>query len=154
MRQQGAIESFKSEILALKGRLQSANARADTAEMQISADFESGSDGGPYGPTPSKMRRRIKGGRFGRSTAYRSMRLGLGVRGAPAGSLREKVGSTIDAFDSWMLDTGDVLKNEPLARAAFAAYLAILHVWCFALVAFHTIQSEHADLGELTKPHH
>ncbi|GKZ01054.1 hypothetical protein MPSEU_001057100 [Mayamaea pseudoterrestris] len=149
MRQQGTVDSYKAENLALKGRLQAANARADAAEIQMSSEMESANEG-PYGPTPSKNRRRVKGGRYGRGFSSRSMRATLGMRAAPVGSIQEQIGGTVDAFDKWLLDTGEILRSEPVARVAFTAYIAVLHVWCFALVAFHTVQSEHADIGVLT----
>jgi hypothetical protein len=149
IRQQGLYESTRSEVLALKGRLQAATARADAAELQLVSELEHGNEG-PYGPTPSKLRRRVKGGnRYGRGYVGRTMRAALGWRIAHPGSWQEQVARTVDAFDSWLLDTGDVLKSEPLARVAFVGYLTLLHIWCLALVSFHAIQSEHADLGSL-----
>jgi predicted nucleic acid-binding Zn-ribbon protein len=156
MRQQGAVESSKSEVLALKGRLQATNSRADAAEVALASATASSYDieGGGSG---SKSRRRIKGGvralGGGPSRpshlAPRSVRAALGLR-VVSGSAMEQVALTIDAIDNWMVDTGAILKTEPLARFAFAVYLAILHCWCFALVFFHAVESEHGDISSLT----
>lgn len=154
MRQQGVAEAAKSEILALKGRLQTANERAEAAEQASAAglDIEGGYSG-------SKTRRRIKGGRYrgqGRlgHLSTRSVRAALGLR-VVSGSAMEQVALTIDAVDNWMMETGTILRHEPLARIGLAAYMLILHLWCFGLVFFHTVESEHGDLRSLTQhtPH-
>ena len=49
-----------------------------------------------------------------------------------------------------MLETGLILKQEPMARLGLLAYALLLHFWCFALVCFHTVESEHGDLDALT----
>ena len=62
---------------------------------------------------------------------------------------------TLDALDSWMLETGSFFRHEPLARLAFMLYLIILHLWSFALVMFHMAEEPHADFGSLdTNPRH
>ena len=158
IKQQKIVESSKAEALALKGRLQAASARADSAELALastpsapsSLDIEVGD-----GYTGSKTRRRVKGGlramgtgRMGRVTT-RSVRSALGLT-ATSGSVMEQIAQTVDAADKWMIDTGTIMRHEPLARVGFAIYLIILHLWCFALVAFHTVQSEHGDLSQFT----
>jgi DNA repair exonuclease SbcCD ATPase subunit len=158
IRLQGIAESSKAEVLALKGRLHAANARADSAEVALASastssyDVEGGGDA-----SASKTRRRIKGGLRAlggglarpNHLAPRSIRAALGIR-AVHGSALEQVALTVDALDNWMMDTGSILKAEPLARVALAVYLTILHCWCFALVFFHAVESEHGDLGALT----
>jgi chemotaxis protein histidine kinase CheA len=159
LRLRGIAEASKSEVLALKGRLQAANSRADAAEVALASATTSAYDvEGGGGGSGSKSRRRVKGGlrAFGGGglsrpshLAPRSVRAALGLR-VVSGSTMEQVALTVDAIDNWMMDTGSILKAEPLARVAFAAYLAILHCWCFALVFFHAVESEHGDLGVLT----
>lgn len=152
VRQSNLLESSKSEVLALKGRLQAALNRAETAEQEAQAtaghnggnDLERGvwsSSGGAASSRPLNARRRKRGGR--------TMRTALGIR-ASGSPLTRQVVQTVDALDLWMLETGLVLKQEPLARLGLLAYAVILHMWCFGLVMFHTVESEHGDLGSLT----
>jgi chromosome segregation ATPase len=151
IRQQGSAEATKSEILALKGRLQAASARAEAAEQTDEKAYEM--EGGGVTYTASKqLRRRVKSGR-GKSNQLqtRSVRSALGMR-LNEGSGMEQIALTIDALDAWMLDTGSIMRHEPLARVGFALYLALLHLWCFVLVFFHAVASEHGDLGSLTVP--
>lgn len=157
MRQQALSESSKSEILALRGRLQSATARANAAENALASagsphteDQLYEIEGGNVTYDGSKTRRRIKT-RRGRITATsgKSIRSAFGIRNVP-GTRMDQIAMTIDAFDSWMMETGNILKQEPFVRAGFAVYLILLHFWCFFLVASHTIEAEHGDLGTLT----
>lgn len=158
VRQQGLAEHSKSEVLALKGRLQTATTRAEIAEAELqqqntaSDDVESGMS---YMGSASKIRRRVKGGRsyFGPSgrrqkrmdhLPSRSIRASLGLR---ALNSNRQVAATIDAIDSWMLDTSNIIRHEPLARIGFAIYLVVVHLWCFGLVFFHAVQSE--EYGDL-----
>jgi hypothetical protein len=150
IRQQGSTEVAKSEILALKGRLQAASARVEAAEKSDEKAYEM--EGGGVTYTASKLRRRVKSGR-GRSNQLqtRSVRSALGMS-LNEGNGMGQVALTVDAVDSWMLDTGSVMRSEPLARLGFALYLTVLHLWCFILVFFHAIESEHGDLGSLAAP--
>jgi hypothetical protein len=91
------------------------------------------------------MRRRVKGRggvAAGGRVTIRSIRTALNMG---PGSSMEDLGKTIEALDSWMIDTGTILRHEPLARLAFFLYFAILHLWCFCLVAFHV--SEPSSVG-------
>jgi len=151
MRQQGLAESSKSEVLALKGRLQVAIQRAEAAEQQstAAAEIEMGT---PYSNAKSTTRRRrIKGGsskaRFS-SLPSHSIRGAVGLNAG--NSTLSQIGATIDAVDTWMLETGSILRHEPLARLGFFLYMTVVHLWCFGLVFFHTVESEHGDLGQLT----
>ena len=149
LRQQGNADTHKSEILTLKGRLQAANARAEEAEKTVfqapasTAGSAYESEGG-YS-SGYKTRRRVKGGGRGRSgVTIRSIRTALNMG---PGSGMEALGKTVEALDLWMIDTGHILRHEPLARLAFFVYFSILHLWCFCLVVFHTSSYEtpHAD---------
>jgi len=166
LRQQGVAENSKSEILALKGRLQAAVARAEEAEkaqftysqstMGSSSalsrglyQMEAGGDGGKSAQAFTS-RRRVKGRAGGVRSIRSALRLGPGR--SPG---MEQVAMTIDAVDSWMVDTGSFMKNEPLARLGFLLYLLTLHVWSFALVVFHTTEVEHGDFGSMdSNPRH
>ena len=77
------------------------------------------------------------------------MRSALGIR-ASSSPLTMQIVQTVDALDLWILETGLILKQEPLARLGLLAYAIILHLWCFGLVVFHTVQAEHGDLDALT----
>ena len=151
LRQQGMSDVHKSEILALKGRLQAANARAEEAEKTAFQSPTSAggsayeSEGGVSSGYASgyKTRRRVKGRGRG-SVTIRSIRTALNMG---PGSSMEGLGKTVEALDLWMIDTGTILRHEPLARLAFFVYFSVLHLWCFCLVAFHTSSYEtpHAD---------
>lgn len=151
----GFSDSSKAEVLALKGRLQSAIERAEMAENTLASQSSSTSracDMGEasYSNARTAHRRRVRGGRgrFGHLST-RSMFSALGLHAAP-GSIGEQISTTIDAVDNWMLETGSILRHEPLARLGFAIYFLMVHLWCMGLVFFHAVQSEHADLGSLT----
>ena len=159
LRLQERIEGSKAEILALKGRLQSAIARAETAEKSL-ATVQSPTptttarlyelEGGTIGISNPGLRRRVKGGTGRRGTAVRSIRSALNM-----GSGSGQVAVTIDAIDSWMVETGSFLRHEPLARLGFLLYLMTLHLWSFALVVFHTSEVPHADFGSMdNNPRH
>ena len=59
------------------------------------------------------------------------------------GSALEQVSQTVDQLDTWVLETGDIMRNQPMARLGLAFYMMLVHLWCFGLVFFHTIESEH-----------
>jgi len=165
LRQQVLVKNTKSENLALKGRLQDANARAEDAEkaqfnyknkqMRSRAyDVESGVTSNATGAFST--RRRVKGGS---SRSVRSIRSALPCFGpgrvSNDGPVLEQVALTIDAIDSWMVDTGSFMRHEPYARLGLLLYLIILHLWSFALVAFHTTEVEHGDFGSMdSNPRH
>ena len=67
----------------------------------------------------------------------------------------EQLAITIDAIDSWMVDTGSFMRHEPFARLGLLLYLMVLHLWSFALVVFHTTEVEHGDFGSMdSSPRH
>ena len=43
----------------------------------------------------------------------------------------EQLAVTIDAIDSWMVETGAFMRHEPLAHLGFFLYLTILHLLSF-----------------------
>ena len=160
-KQQRNFENSKHEILALKGRVSAEQARAENAETALNVsqsnsffvDVDSGS-GMAYGG--AKLRRRVKGGRgdqFHTTNRARSIRSSLDLGPGRVSENMETVAVTIDAVDSFVLDTGTVLRQEPLARMFFLFYLCILHLWTFCLVIFHAHSYEqvHGDLGNLSE---
>lgn len=166
VKQQGLVKVAKSEILALKGRLQAANVRADEAEQarfatttrsRTSYDVEGGdntSSNSNNHRTTFSVRRRIKGGT---NRGIRSIRSALPClvsrnSGNPA---MDQIGLTIDAIDSWMVDTGSFMRHEPFARLGLLLYLMTLHLWSFALVVFHNTEVVHGDFGSMdSNPRH
>eukprot|EP00751_Fragilariopsis_kerguelensis_P024385 CAMPEP_0170874790 /NCGR_PEP_ID=MMETSP0734-20130129/28446_1 /TAXON_ID=186038 /ORGANISM="Fragilariopsis kerguelensis, Strain L26-C5" /LENGTH=989 /DNA_ID=CAMNT_0011255983 /DNA_START=1100 /DNA_END=4069 /DNA_ORIENTATION=- len=160
LRHQGHGENAKSEILALKGRLRAANTRVEETEKAQYAssaprayEVENG-DSTRASDSANKMtfstRKRIKGG----SRGARSIRSVLPCFGSGRSNTGE-VALTIDAIDSWMIDTGSFMRHEPFARLGLSLYFIILHLWSFALVVFHTTEVEHGDFGSMdSNPRH
>ena len=165
LRMQSRTEASKSEILALKGRLQSATARAEAAEksasLQMSApssthqmyEMEGGISVGNH-----TMRRRVKGGvgrNRGGTSSVRSIRSALNIGPGRSSPALQQVLTTVDAIDSWMVETGSFMRHEPLARLGFLMYLMTLHLWTFALVVFHETEVPHGDFGSMgNSPRH
>lgn len=157
MKQQNADQCSKQEILALKNRLLSASARAESAENALVTATSNQNafevEGGmAYGG--ASMRRRVKGGRTRGATAVRSIRSSLGMNPGHVSDGMEQVAITIDAIDSFLIETGSFMKREPLARLGLVLYLSILHLWSFCLVVFHasTYEDVHGDFGSMTDP--
>jgi hypothetical protein len=163
LRHQNMAENFKSELLALKGRLQAASSRAEQAEQSLQAaqslrSNNTVSNNRLYemegGGVAGGIRRRTKGGTSrGRNRTIRAaLQMSPGRTNHP---IMEQVAMTLDALDNWMVDTGAFLRHEPLARLAFMLYLLTLHLWSFALVAFHTTEQPHGDFGSMdNNPRH
>jgi chromosome segregation ATPase len=168
LRQQDRVDACKTEILALKGRLEAASTRAEDAEKALYAaepmsDLSSPPastgriyemEGGGMGYSNPGVRRRVKGGSTrprgaGSSSSASSIRSALRMTSGQTSPGMEQVAMTLDALDGWMVDTGSFLRREPLARLGFLLYLLILHLWSFALVIFHTTEQPHADFGSL-----
>jgi len=169
LRNQDVVESSKTEILALKGRLHSATTRAEEAENALYSSTNTTSTGGGLADIESgsskrsqqfSMRRRVKGGLRGgggmRPGSVRSIRSALQLGpGRGLNPAMEQIAQTIDSIDSWMIDTGTVLRYEPLARLGLFLYLVTLHLWSFALVVFHTTEVPHGDFGSMdSNPQH
>ncbi|KAL3944334.1 MAG: hypothetical protein SGBAC_001581 [Bacillariaceae sp.] len=160
MRHQRMAESSKSEILALKGRLQSATSRAEAAERslltaQSTPEYPARRNFDIENSGFSSSRRRIKGARRRPVSVGRTILASLNLEHGALSNTMEQVVSTIDALDKWMVETGGLLRNEPLARLGFLAYLLTLHLWTFGLVIFHTVETPHGDFGTMdTNPRH
>ena len=161
MRHQRSAEVSKTEILALKGRLKACQSRAEEAEAAlVTAQSPSlAVSHSPYdiegGTSQSHLRRRVKGGRRARggSVSIRAaLQLGPGRSQSP---FLDQVAQTLDAIDTWMVDTGAFMKHEPFARLGFLLYLLILHTWTFAMVVFHETEVPHGDFGSMgNNPRH
>jgi len=160
IRLQEKNDRSKSEVLAMKNRLQAANARAESAEQALAAVppattsqiYQAEAGGSSYG---TGMRRRIKGGRGRNNPAsVRSIRSALNMQPGRVGEGTEQIAATIDAVDSFLVETGSFMRHEPLARLAFLMYLVVLHLWAFCLVLFHahSFEKEHGDFGSLSVP--
>jgi hypothetical protein len=122
--------------VALYNRLQAAEAMSSATDTSAALE-----EGGTF--RARQNLRRIK-----KST---SMRSALGCGSTVRGTVMDQLAKTVDGLDQWLAETGTILKREPLARAAFIVYIVILHLWCFALVSFHAVESEHGDLATLTQ---
>lgn len=166
LRQRTLAKNAKSEILTLKGRLQASIARAEEAEkirynsnnvLNVRSRVNDIEQSGNNNNSTFSSRRRIKGGS---SRGMRSIRSALPCftsGGSPADSSAGmgQVAITIDAIDSWMVDTGSFMRHEPFARLGLLLYLMVLHLWSFALVVFHTTEVEHGDFGSMdSNPRH
>jgi hypothetical protein len=171
IRQQNIVETQKTEILALKGRLQVALNRAENAENQLQqksssmVEIELGRTSENDSLLP---KRRIKGiNRPYNLLPNKSIRAAIGLQQSlpqqpqrtrntqrrfsnNSMDLQQQIGSTVDAIDQWMIESGHILYFEPMARLGFAIYFCMIHLFCFTLIAFHTIEAEHGDLGQLT----
>jgi hypothetical protein len=162
MRHHGQVETSKAEIMTLRGRLQMATKRADDAEKSLMASqsaprsTERGYDVEAAGVGIPAVRRR-KGGRSRGRSASQSIRsaLNLPSSGGRTNPVTDQVVQTIDALDSWMVETGSFMRHEPLARIGFMCYLMTLHLWTFALIIFHTTEEPHGDFGSMdSNPRH
>mmetsp|Transcript_9078 Transcript_9078/g.21583 ORF Transcript_9078/g.21583 Transcript_9078/m.21583 type:complete len:821 (+) Transcript_9078:71-2533(+) len=160
IRHQRMAESSKSEILALKGRLQSATSRAEAAERslltaQSTSEYPARRSFDVENAGFSSSRRRIKGARRRPVSVGRTIRASLNLDHGALSNIMEQIVSTIDALDKWMVETGGLMRNEPLARLGFLAYLVTLHLWTFGLVIFHTVETPHGDFGTMdANPRH
>ena len=135
LRQQGFAESAKSEALTLRTRLKSATSRAEAVETGGNNDIMNEMDGGIVGYGTNLRQRKVKRRGAKKGRALRSV---FGLDTAESGALHH-IALTVDAMDSWMLQTGVILHHEPLARIGCLLYLCLVHVSCFGLVFFHSV---------------
>eukprot|EP00978_Attheya_sp_CCMP212_P031180 scaffold117077_cov65-Attheya_sp.AAC.1 len=148
VRQQGKLDNGNCEALALRSRLKTSLSRAETAEKALvtassTRDVEQGSS------SSNQHRSRYKGG--GRAST-RTTTLVQSIRSVLPSQFvnqHEAVGETMDALDSFAIDMGAIMRQNPLARGGFLLYLLILHVWTFCLLLFHTGETPCYD----TLPH-
>ena len=91
----------------------------------------------------------------GGTSSVRSIRSALNIGPGRSSPALQQVLTTVDAIDSWMVETGSFMRHEPLARLGFLMYLMTLHLWTFALVVFHETEVPHGDFGSMgNSPRH
>jgi len=145
LRKQQMVLDLQAERSALKSRMQDAQAKAAIAEryMQSSANGNRGGSGhddedvaAMEGGRGVIQRRGRSAGRNGKkdddADNVSSAIERYGVK-TPA-----RVAKAIDGIDALSLDFGRVLRSHPLVRVGFVAYLCLLHVWVFVVLAMHT----------------
>lgn len=145
LRKQQMVLDLQAERSTLKSRMQDAQAKAAIAEryMQSSANGNSGGSGyddedvaAMEGGRGGIQRRGRSAGRNGKkdddADNVSSAIERYGVK-TPA-----RVAKAIDGIDALSLDFGRVLRSHPLVRVGFVAYLCLLHVWVFVVLAMHT----------------
>lgn len=143
--------SSQSEIAALRTRLQDALNRATIAEASAETMYPSGSgavrgDSDMWQATltssdndddPEPGVRRRGGGTIRRSHQRRkaenqetSMRAALSIDNLPVGntSSKQRIGKGLDILDSFLGESGKILRFNPMARLIFGK-----HCWCFLL---------------------
>jgi len=146
LRQQTKIESSSSETAALRQRLRVALNRADLAERTI-AEMKSNSENedgfvsiedGYSSTKPTIRRRKVMGNTI-------TSAIKINTRGD---ARQEKIVKAIDTVDKLSLEAGVYMRYNPLARAIFILYLAMLHLWTFALLVFHVHSEDvHGDFA-------
>lgn len=146
--------SFNSEVAALKNRLKVANDRAERVEAALeeallnnggntdgNSDIEGGVDGGRIKHRGMFPKRRAKRD----APSFRSAFRLEGLQGEKS----ERVGKTLDALDTFLIQSGKFLRFNPVARFLFLIYFLLLHLWTFALILFHAhgYETLHGDFG-------
>lgn len=123
LRQQEQLSQANVEMAALRTRLSAALNRATVAEAAAD-DFRE-----PIRLTAFPRRRKAQ-------TVTLKQALGGG-------------GQSVDFLDSFLAVTSKILRSNPYARLGFVLYLAILHLWTFALLVFHA----HASTSAIDPSH-
>jgi len=147
LRKQQMVLDLQAERSTLKSRVQDLQAKAAIAErfMQEGGHGGGGGGGSAYDDDDAAAMEsgRVGMQRRGRSTVRDEKKSDnednvssaierFGVK-TPA-----RVAKAVDALDSLTLDLGRVLRSYPLVRVGFVAYLCLLHVWVFVVLAMHT----------------
>ena len=150
--QQTKVDHCRSEVSTLKSRLRSAVLRAETAEksletanqrlLMLDTTLNSGvssCDEEMGGGSPLHRRRAQRRG-FHRTPKVESIRSALGLHEGriPTGGFQEMATSLLDTFDGVAVDLGSHFRHYPISRLAFLLYLAMLHVYAFFLLVYHT----------------
>jgi hypothetical protein len=116
LRQQEQLSQAHGEISALRTRLSAALNRATIAEAAAMEETRE-----PIRVVPFHRRKKAQ-------TVTFKQALGGG-------------GVSVDFLDSFLSATSKILRHNPYARLVFVLYLAILHLWTFALLVFHAHSS-------------
>ncbi|CAM9830130.1 unnamed protein product, partial [Ectocarpus sp. 12 AP-2014] len=140
---QARLEESVTERTTLTAKLREASDRAFRAEQELRESRgetleAGGGGGGAAGGGGGVGVTRARRGRQGRSspTAGTWSRLGPIAK-------HKKIASAVDVLDRQTLKTVVFLRNSSVARAAFLAYLLLLHLWAFALVGLHSSTLNH-----------
>jgi hypothetical protein len=146
LRQREKITSISSELSALKSRLKAANDRASKAETLLeSAQNENGGTmhdvelaTGGYSQTIRRRRREPK---------VETIRSALHLDSFSQNKSTEQIGKALDGLDSFLVQSGKVLRYQPLARLFFILYLVMIHLWTFFLIFMHAhgFDTDHSD---------
>lgn len=173
LKHQTKQELDSTEISTLKSRLRQAVSRAEEAEDIANtanahlSTLTNNSDIGRYNHNAYDLEAETGLGRLNNNTMRsRHNRKGrtkaLSIRSAlnlnttasqfdssTGENFKEQLGKTIDALDKFTIETGSILKYNPIPRALFLLYFMILHVWTFILISYHAQHFEkvHGDFG-------
>lgn len=123
LRQQEQLSQANVEMSTLRTRLSAALNRATIAEAVAEDSRE------PIRVTSFPKRRKAQ-------TVTLKQALGGG-------------GKSVDFLDSFLAAASKILRSNPYARLVFVLYLAILHLWTFALLVFHA----HASTSVIDPSH-
>ena len=158
LRQRELVISCKSEISTLKSRLRAAITRAEKAEdsLEMTRNSPDGADDVELG-TKTRLRGRLKKKSVGGFHASMSSALFLN---SAQNERSTNLGKGLDMLDTVLLQSGTVLRFNPIARLFFSkllnsfdgkaksdiashsvsnlvSYLLLLHSWTFVLFFFH-----------------
>jgi len=149
LEKQESLNISTTELTALRGRFQAEQQRRIRAEHALQQqqqhdgpgggfDLDSVEAGGPahsLGSGGSRIRHRGGGARA--------------ISKLTPIAKNQKLARAVDQLDRFAMDTGNFLKNEPVARLFFLIYLIMLHMWALAILVWHSHQIEkmHADTG-------
>ena len=145
LRQREKITNSSSELSALKSRLQLATERAIKAEAALETAQFGNSDGVQDVEIGPSMRRR----RRGRSPKPETIRSALQLDALAHNNSAEQIGKALDGLDSFLLQSGKILRYQPVARLFFILYLIMIHLWTFFLIFVHAhgYETVHGDFG-------
>jgi hypothetical protein len=144
LRQREKITNSSSELSALKSRLKAANDRASKAETSLeSAQNENGGMHDVELADYSKIRRRR------REPKVETIRSALHLDSLSQTKSTEQIGKALDGLDSFLVQSGKVLRYQPIARLFFILYLLMIHLWTFFLIFIHAhgFETVHGDFG-------
>lgn len=149
LRKQQLVLDLQAERSALKSRLQDAQAKVALAERltqhsetgsyayEEDDDLSSAIEGGVVRSSMLRRGRNVMQSGFNNSKDasddVSSVIEKFGVK-TPAVI---RVAKAVDVVDALTLHVGRTLRAHPLARVGFVAYLILLHIWVFVILAMH-----------------
>lgn len=135
LKKQGQVVELQAEKSALKSRIQDLQNRCQTAERKTEhhdvEDDEEAYEVDSYRSNQSSTTLRKRGGVSLNNNIVDNLEK-YGVKPAPG------VAKAVDIFDTWTLVTVRFLRSHPLVRLFVVAYLLVLHIWVFLVLAIHT----------------